>query len=81
MLVPVLMYDSETMLWKKKERFRVSAVKMDNLRGLLGIRRMDRVPNSRIRELCGVRKGLDERIGGSAMWRGWRGIRSLRESM
>ena len=33
---------------------------MDNLRGLLGIRRMDRVLNARIRELCGVRKGLDE---------------------
>ena len=33
-----------------------------NLRGLVDIRRMDRVPNSRIRELCGVRKGLDERI-------------------
>ena len=38
-------------------------VQMDNLRGLLGIRRMDRVPNARIRELCGVRKGLGERIG------------------
>ena len=25
---------------------------MDNLRGLLGVRRMDRVPNARIRELC-----------------------------
>ena len=35
---------------------------MDNLRGLLGVRRMDKVPNSRIRELCGVRKSLDERI-------------------
>ena len=35
---------------------------MDNLRGLLGIGRMDRVPNAWIRELCGVKKGLDERI-------------------
>ena len=35
---------------------------MDNLRGLLGIRRMDRVPNARIRELWGVKKFLDERI-------------------
>ena len=34
---------------------------MDNLRGLLGIRRMERVPNPRIRELCGATKGLDER--------------------
>ena len=35
---------------------------MDNLRGLLGFRRMDRVPNAWIRELCRVKKGLDERI-------------------
>ena len=35
---------------------------MDNLRGLLGIRRMDRAPNAWIRQLCGVKKGLDERI-------------------
>ena len=35
---------------------------MDNLRGMLGIRRMDRVPNALIRELCGVKEGLDERI-------------------
>ena len=43
MFVPVLMYGSERMLWKEKERSRVRAVQMDNLRGLLGIRRMDRV--------------------------------------
>ena len=30
--------------------------------GLLGIRRMDRVPSTRIRELCEVTKGVDERI-------------------
>ena len=35
---------------------------MENLRGLLGIMRTDRVPNAPIRELCGVRKGLDQRI-------------------
>ena len=35
---------------------------MDNFRGLLGIKRMDRVPNARIRELCGVMKEVDERI-------------------
>ena len=34
---------------------------MDNLRGLLGIRRMDRVLNARIRKLCRVKKSLDER--------------------
>ena len=31
-------------------------------RGLLGIRRMDRVPKAWIRELCGVKKCLDDRI-------------------
>ena len=34
------------MLWKEKERSRIKAVQMNNLRGLLGIRRMDRVPNA-----------------------------------
>ena len=38
------------------------AVQMGNLRGLLGIRRMDRVPNAWIKELCRVRKGLNQRI-------------------
>ena len=37
----------------------IKAVQMDNLRELLGIRRMD----SLIRELWGVKKGLDKRIG------------------
>ena len=61
--MPVLMYGNETMLWKKeKEKSRVRAVQMDNLRGLLGIRRMDRFPNARIRELCRVMKGVDNRI-------------------
>ena len=40
---------------------------MDNLRSLLGIRRMDRVPNARIRELCGVTKGAGERIDESIL--------------
>ena len=35
---------------------------MDKLRGLLGIRRMDKVPNARIRQLCGVTKGVDKGI-------------------
>ena len=35
---------------------------MDSLRGLLGIRRVDRFPNARTRELCRVKKGLNEMI-------------------
>ena len=62
LLVPVIMYGSETLLRKEKERSRVRAVQMYNLRGLLGIKRMDKVPNTRITELFGVRKSLDKRI-------------------
>ena len=62
LLIPVVMYGSETMSWKEKERFKIRAVQMDNLRRWLGIRRMGRVPNARLRELV--------LSGGSAMWRG-----------
>ena len=44
---------------------------MDNLKGLLGIRRMDRVPNARIRELYRITKGVDDRIDeGVLQWFG-----------
>ena len=42
----VLMYGSETMIWKEKERS--------------GIRRMAKVPNPQIRELYGVMKRMTE---------------------
>ena len=48
-LVPVLLYGSETIILKEKERSWFRVVQMDSLRGLLGIRRMDRVPNEWIR--------------------------------
>ena len=58
---------------------------MDNLKGLLDIRRMDRVPNARIMELCGVTNGMKVLMkvfsDGSAMWREWRMIGMLRRSM
>ena len=41
---------------------------MDNLRGLLGIRRIDRFPNAWIRELCRVKKGMDERVDEGVLW-------------
>ena len=50
-MVPVLTYGSETMIWREKERSRIRDVQVNNLRGLLGIRRMDEVLNARIRQL------------------------------
>ena len=42
-------------------------MQMRNVRGLPGIRRMDKVPIAQIRELCGVAKGVDERIDESVL--------------
>ena len=42
LLVPILMYNIETMLWKEEKRSRIRAVQMDNLRGILGMRRINR---------------------------------------
>ena len=35
MLIPVLMYGSESMVWKRRYRSKMQAVQMDNLRGVL----------------------------------------------
>ena len=51
----VLLYGSET-IWQEEQMSRIRAVQMDNLRDLLGIRRMDRIQNTGIRELCRMMK-------------------------
>ena len=51
LLMTALMYSNKIMIWREKERSRIRAVQMDNLRGLLGIRRIDKVLNAQIREL------------------------------
>ena len=48
LFVPLLLYGSETMIWREKERSRINTVQIDNLRGLLGIKSMDRVLNVQI---------------------------------
>ena len=60
--MPVLMYYTETMIQKEKERSKIRAVQMDNFRGLLGIRRMDKVQNALITELYGVIKGGGRKV-------------------
>ena len=54
LLAPVSVYGSETVVLRKKESFRI--------KGLLRIRRIDRIQNKRVRELCwGKKKNLNER--------------------
>ena len=79
----VLSYGIETMIWREKERSRIRAVQMDNLRGLLGIRRIDSVLSARFRELCAVAKkwkeGLTEAFSdGLAILKGFRMIGLLK---
>ena len=69
------------MIWREKERSRIRVVQMDNLRGLLGIRRINKFRNARLRQFCRVMKGVDEKIDGLAIWRGWRTTGLLRGSM
>ena len=49
LLVRVFTYGSDTMMWREEERSRIRDVQMENLRGLLGIRRLNKAPNARIR--------------------------------
>ena len=53
----------KTMIWGEKERSRIRVVHMDNLRGLLGIRRMDKVLNVWLKGLMKVFSN------GLTMWR------------
>ena len=55
------------MIWRYQERSRIRVVQMDNLRGMLGIWRMDKVLNARIRQICGVMKGVNEKIDESVL--------------
>ena len=70
-LIRFLTYGNETMVWREKESCRIRAVKMDNLRVLLGSKRMDKVSNAQIRQLWGATKGVDEKIDeGVLRWLG-----------
>ena len=62
LLVPVLIYGNKTMIWREAEKSRIRAVQMDNLKGLLGIRRRDKIVNAWIRQLCRRTKGVNKKI-------------------
>ena len=49
LLVFVLTDGSEKLIWREKQSSRIRAIQIESLRDLLGIRRIDKVPNTRIR--------------------------------
>ena len=57
MLVLVFIYGNETMIWKEKERSRIMDIRKNSLRASLGIRKIDKILNTLIKERCGVTKG------------------------
>ena len=55
------------MTWKNKERWRIQAVQMDNLRGMIGVKRKDKMKNEKIREKFGIKKGVLDLIDESVL--------------
>ena len=53
---------------RRRKGLGLEAVQMESLRGLLGIRRTDKVLNASIRQLCRVMKEVVERIEGVLWW-------------
>ena len=68
----VLIQRSETMVWREKERSKIRAVKMNNFTNLLGIRRTNKCQMNGVRDLYGVKKGVDEGIDENVLQ--WFGI-------
>ena len=53
LLVPVLIYESETVVWMEKERSRISAIQMDSVSGFLVIIKICKMLDACVRKLCG----------------------------
>ena len=54
MVVPTLLYGSETWTLQKRHRSKIQAMEMRYLRKVEGVTRLDRVPNEDIRRRLGV---------------------------
>lgn len=61
-LVPTLMYGSESWVWQKKNESRINAVEMRSLRKICGVKLSDRVSNEVIRKRCGLKDDIVTRI-------------------
>ena len=59
MVVPTLLYGSETWTLQRRHRSKLQAVEMKYLRKVEGVTIMDRIPNEDIRRRMGVEAVLD----------------------
>ncbi|GBP31200.1 Piezo-type mechanosensitive ion channel component [Eumeta japonica] len=67
-LIPMLMYGSESWVWQKKNESRINAVELRSLHTIYGVSRKDRCRNNDVKERCGLKKYVVNRVE-----RGWRG--------
>lgn len=62
-VVPTMLYGSETWALKAEERRRIEVVELKCLRAICGVTRYDRWRNDRVREVCGLRnRSMGERV-------------------
>ena len=65
------MYGSECWVWQKKHESRLNAVEMRSLRRIAGVKLMDRMRNSVMREHCGMIEDVVTKIEkGTLRWFG-----------
>ena len=70
-LVPTLMYGSESWVWQKKHESKINAVEMRSLRSMCGVTLNDRLRNDLIRERCGLNEDVVTKINkGLLRWFG-----------
>ena len=62
LMVPVLTYGSETVIWREKEWSRIRDVQIYNLRGVLGIRRMAKFSECMDKALVQSDEKIDEGV-------------------
>ena len=70
-VVPTVMYGSESWDIKVTERRKLNVFEMKCVRSMTGVSRLDRVRNEVVRARTGVRRELAAGVDGSVMWRGW----------
>ena len=58
MCLPSAMYGCETWVMNAQIRKRLEVFEMKGLRAICGLRRVDRIRNERIREMCGWKRGI-----------------------
>ena len=67
MPVHVLIYGVEKMVWRKKKKSRIRYLKMDNHIRFMGIRKIDEIPNTLVKELLRVKNLVDDRFDANVL--------------